>query len=70
MSRKEMSKEELCNCLHAMDFMLYNYAYEPSRCEPFKSCEEMAEYFRLMLHICLPKEYWYDEEELLQKSLD
>ena len=59
--KEEMSKEEIYNCLKSIDFMLYNYAYEPSRCAPFQSYEDMASFFRTMLHIILPEEYQYNE---------
>ena len=45
--KEEMSKEEIYNCLKGIDFMLYNYAYEPSRCAPFQSYEDMASFLEL-----------------------
>jgi hypothetical protein len=49
--------------LSIMDMMLYNYTCDPPRnVVPFKSTQEMAEYFRVMLHTVLPKEYYYKEK--------
>jgi hypothetical protein len=51
---------EVYNCLKTMDMMLYNYSCDPPHgVIPFKSTQEMAKYFRLMLSIILPKEYQY-----------
>ena len=49
------------SALKTMDFMLYNYTLDPPRAEPFKTQQEMAEYFRCMLHIGLPEEWHYNE---------
>jgi len=52
---------ERVSALKTMDFMLYNYTLNPPRAEPFKTQQEMAEYFRCMLHIGLPEEWHYNE---------
>jgi hypothetical protein len=55
--------KEVYDCLKIMDMMLYNYTCDPPRgVVPFKSTQEMAKYFRAMLHTALPKEYCYKEE--------
>lgn len=54
---------EIYNCLKIMDMMLYNYTYDPPRgVVPFKSTQEMAEYFRQFLQVILPEEYRYKEK--------
>jgi len=51
-------------CLKIMDMMLCNYTYDPSHgVIPFKSTQEMAKYFRAMLHAILPEEYRYYKGE-------
>lgn len=56
--------KEVYDCLRIMDMMLYNYTYDPPHgVVPFKSTQEMAKYFRVMLHIILPKEYKHYKEE-------
>lgn len=55
--------KEVYDCLKIMDMMFYNYTCDPPRgVVPFKSTQEMAKYFRAMLHTALPKEYYYKEE--------
>lgn len=52
---------EVYDCLRIMDLMLDKYTYDPPHgVTPFKSTQEMAKYFRLMLSIILPKEYQYE----------
>lgn len=54
---------EVYNCLKIMDLMLYKYSCDPPcGVVPFKSTQEMAKYFRLMLSIILPKEYQYEKK--------
>lgn len=53
---------ERVSCLKTMDFMLYNYTLDPPRAEPFRSTQEMAVFFRQMLHIGLPEKWHYIEK--------
>lgn len=60
----ENKVNEVYNCLEIMDMMLYNYTCDPPHnVVPFKSTQEMAAYFRIMLHTILPEEYRYHKEE-------
>ena len=59
----ENKLKEVYDCLKIMDMMFYKYTCDPPRgVVPFKSTQEMAKYFRAMLHTALPKEYYYKEE--------
>ena len=59
--KKEKDKiRGLYSSLSIMDMMLYKYTCDPPQgVTPFKTTQEMAEYFRLMLHTVLPEEYRY-----------
>ena len=58
----EEKLREVYDCLRIMDMLLYNYTYDqPHSVVPFKSTQEMAKFFRNMLHIILPKKYQYTE---------
>ena len=54
---------EVYNCLKAMDMMLYMHAHKPRAVVGFQTTKEMAEYYRQFLHIILPEEYRYNQEE-------
>ena len=54
---------EVYNCLKTMDMLLYKHAYKPQAVVGFQTTKEMAEYYRQFLHIILPEEYRYKEEE-------
>ena len=52
---------EVYTCLKIMDMLLYKHAYEPDTVVGFSSIEEMAKYYRLLLHTFLPEEYRYNK---------
>jgi hypothetical protein len=54
---------EVYSCLKIMDMMLYKHTYEPQAVVGFQTTKEMAEYYRQFLHIILPEEYRYNQEE-------
>lgn len=58
----EEKLQEIYSSLSLMDMMLCKYTCDPPRgVVPFKSTQEMAKYFRALLHVILPEEYQYDE---------
>ena len=63
LQEKYRKLESRVSCLKTMDFMLYNYTLDPPNAQPFCSQQEMAEYFRTMLHIGLPEKWHFKEEE-------
>lgn len=62
-ARYKQVKNELrsvYDSLSIMDMLLDHYSYDlPKGVRPFQSTKEMAEFFKNMLHIVLPKEYHY-----------